>query len=117
MASRFAIERTCFTCSGKSSKKTDTARKQACAGCWQTPARPMPIQIIVQPIRAVEVNGLTGHCIAYNDACYGNYQARFQLPDNRVLLFSVIAQHGTTILAVMETQLFQKALHAARKMD
>lgn len=72
---------------------------------------------IVQAVQPVEVNGLTGHCVAYRDEYYGNYEARFQLSDSRLLVFTVVTQPGVDIREIMGTKLFQEALQAARKRD
>lgn len=71
----------------------------------------------VIPISPIELNGLSGHCVAYNMRCSGNYEARFSLPNGRQLWFYIITKAGLTIDALMQTQDFATALNAIRKAD
>ncbi len=72
---------------------------------------------IVRSVTPITVNGLSGHCAAYNDTRCGNYEARFSLPDNQQVYFYIITETGVKIETVMDTPEFQAALNAVRKAD
>lgn len=72
---------------------------------------------IVYPIAPITVNGLTGHCVAYDDSRCGNYEARFDLSEHRQILFYIVTEPGLKIDKIMQTQEFHDALNAVFKTD
>lgn len=71
----------------------------------------------VWPIQPLIVNGLSGHCVAYQTSRNGNFEARFALPDDQQIYFIIITEKCLSIEELMQKQEFKDALNSVHKAD